>query len=110
MASASHPLHVSLLSWGAVPKLVLGDELFYDTKGIFPKHNLGRDVARYCEPCDWYKSKKRFFLNARGIVALAFGKKILDVRPRRCLESPLTPCRCKALSLACSASRTPGRP
>lgn len=80
VACTSSPLHAAILSWGAVPKVAIGGELFYDTKGIFPKHNLGRDVARYCEPGDWYKSKKRFFLNARAIVALAFGKKIPNVQ------------------------------
>jgi hypothetical protein len=47
---------------------------------MFPKHNLGRDVARYCDEKDWFKSKKRFFLNARGVVALAFGKRLPQVQ------------------------------
>jgi len=76
-----HPLHSLVISWGAVPKLAIANETFYDTKAIFPKHNLGRDVARYCDDSDVYKNNKRFFLNVRGIVAMAFGKKIPQVCP-----------------------------
>jgi len=68
-----------IVQWGAVPKLQFEGEVFYDTKELFSKHNLGRDVARYCESGDWYKNKKRFYLNARAIIALAFGKKTQPV-------------------------------
>jgi hypothetical protein len=72
-------MNAFILSLGAMPKFNLGGETFYDTKEIFSKHNLGRDVARYCEPGDWHKSKKRFYMNARGVVALGFGKKTAQV-------------------------------
>jgi len=77
--NAQHPFHALVLSWGAVPKMMIHGETFYDTKSIFPKHNLGRDVTRYCDDCDVYKNNKRFFLNVRGVLAMAFGKKIPQV-------------------------------
>jgi len=89
-------VNAAIVQWGALPKFLIEGEVFYDTKDLFAKHNLGRDVARYCEAGDWHKSKKRFYLNARGIISLGFGKKtpqvlayvfnLLHVSPKRLPE------------------------
>jgi len=91
-------VNAMIVHWGALPKFLIEGEVFYDTKELFTKHNLGRDVARYCENGDWHKSKKRFYLNARGIIALGFGKRcphvlayvfsLLNVSPKRVAEAP----------------------
>jgi len=69
-------LRAAILAWGGVPRYLIEGEIFYDTKVFFAREQLGRDVARYCEPSDVYKSKKHVYLNARAILALGFGKKI----------------------------------
>jgi len=66
----------ALLTWGAKPKLMVDGEIFYDPTNLFPKHNFGRDVVRYCERVEYYRKNKRYFVSARGLISLAFGKKV----------------------------------
>jgi len=76
MAEAESHLQHALRVLGMVIVLNLNGRNFYDTKGVFDRHNFARDVRRNVDEGDWIFKKPHYLLSERGIAQFAFRKQV----------------------------------
>jgi len=56
---------------GLVAAYTYNNEVFYDTRDTFERHNLSRDVRRNLDECHYIIEKSKYYINKEGIIMYA---------------------------------------